>query len=78
MYVGQTKQQLNKRIYQHKNDTKIKDGQIRIDRTVLSKHRFDLNHQFDFENVQVLEVENVKFKRNVSEMIYVYNVRTQL
>lgn len=71
VYIGQTKQHLYKRIGQHKNDTKIKNGVMQIDRTALCKHRFQNDHKFDFENVKILDVENVKFKRNISEMIYI-------
>ena len=56
---------------QHKNDSKIKNNEIQIDKTALCKHRFNFDHNFDFENVKILDIENVKFKRNISEMIYI-------
>lgn len=70
-YIGQTKQHLKKRVNQHKYDTKVKEGTLHIDKTALSKHRFNFDHTFDFNNVQILDVESCRFKRNISEMIHI-------
>ena len=69
VYIGQTKQNLDKRIKQHKNDSKIRSN---FDKTALTKHIFELNHNFDFDNVSILDVEPIKFKRNISEMVQIY------
>lgn len=71
VYIGQTKQHIKKRISQHKYDTKIKDGMVQLDKTALAKHRFEFDHQFDFENYKILDVESTRLKRNISEMIYI-------
>jgi len=69
--VGQTRQYLHKRVYQHKNSchiTKIN----KPEKTALAKHHFDKeNHHFDFINVEILDKECNWYKRNISEMIQI-------
>ena len=40
-------------------------------KTALAHHHFDTGHQFDFENVRVLDYEQNYKKRIVSEMIHI-------
>ena len=69
-YVGQTRQYLSKRIYQHRyscND-KFNDKE---DRTALANHHFLTGHIFDFEGVVILDRETNWLKRNISEMVHI-------
>ena len=63
-YIEQTKQYLNKRIYGHKYSLTSNS-----ESTALSKHSKDLNHQFDFNNVKILDFEEHYNKRLLKEMI---------
>lgn len=64
-YIGQTKQYLNKRIYNHKysinNDV---NGE-----TALSKHAKQFNHKFNFDDTKILVKENNYRKRLLLEMV---------
>lgn len=68
-YVGQTTQYLKKRIYQHQYS--CRDKNKTKDLTALAAHHFETGHQFDFENVKILDNESIKLKRNYSEMIQI-------
>ena len=70
-YVGQTKQWLEKRVYQHKYDCKV-TNYLNKDHTALAKHHFETSHRFLFEDVEILDTEPVQRKRNVSEMVQIY------
>ena len=50
-YVGQTKRQLNTRIKEHNNDINKKS----CSPFVISKHRIDSSHDFDWGNVKILD-----------------------
>ena len=41
-----------------------------IDRSVISEHRIENNHYFNWKNVKILDKEPNYFKRLVSEMIH--------
>jgi len=69
-YIGQTKQYLHKRVYQHKYDCKLTNIN-KTDKTALASHHFELQHYFDFDNVEILDKEPNYFKRNLSEMIQI-------
>lgn len=64
-YIGQTKQYLEKRLKQHKNDIKTNN----LNSTALSKHALEQLHHFNFDNAKVLAFENDFIKKNVLEMI---------
>ncbi|XP_046588309.1 uncharacterized protein LOC124293079 isoform X2 [Neodiprion lecontei] len=69
-YVGQTKQYLKNRIYQHRNscrNVKILDE----NKTALAAHYFDSGHGFDFDKAKILDLENNWLKRSVSEMVWI-------
>lgn len=63
-YIGQSKQQLKKRVYQHEYSVKNK-----IISTALSEHHIETGHNFDFKNVSILKQENNYHKRLLTEMI---------
>ena len=47
VYIGQTKQKLETRIYQHKKDCEDRNKD-KVGKTALATHRFEKNHVFDF------------------------------
>ncbi|XP_044766280.1 uncharacterized protein LOC123322400 [Coccinella septempunctata] len=69
-YIGQTKQLLSSRVRQHKNDCheKFRDKE---GKTALALHSFSTGHQFDFQQISVLDGEKNWMKRNLSEMIHI-------
>lgn len=66
-YVGQTKRKLRTRIAEHRNDIKKNANNL----SVISTHRLNFNHDFDWNNVRVLDKERSYCKRLISEMIYI-------
>ena len=72
-YIGETKQLLQKRLNQHKND--IKNNK---ENTALAVHANIEKHNFDFEATKILDFENNSKKRKISECIYILINITQL
>lgn len=66
-YVGQTKRQLNTRISEHKNH--IRRGMS--GHSVITDHRISSNHDFDWDNVSVLDNEPWLRKRLISEILHI-------
>jgi len=66
-YVGQTKRQLGTRLKEHMSDIKKKNGLL----SVVSNHRLDCNHEMNWLETAILDVESSYVKRMVSEMIYI-------
>ncbi|KAI4461480.1 atp-binding cassette abc transporter-related [Holotrichia oblita] len=66
-YIGQTKQYLKKRIYNHQYTA---THNVTAE-TALSKHSKDRRHNFDFQNTKILKKENNYKKRLIYEMIYI-------
>ncbi|KAI4468002.1 hypothetical protein MML48_2g00000902 [Holotrichia oblita] len=66
-YIGQTKQYLKKRIYDHQYTV---THNVTAE-TALSKHSKDRRHNFDFQNTKILKKENNYKKRLIYEMIYI-------
>lgn len=66
-YVGQTKRKLKTRINEHRADIK------KSSRTpsVITAHRLDYNHEFNWDKVEVLDREPVLHKRLTAEMIHI-------
>jgi len=69
-YVSQTKRQLNTRMREHLNDIKKSTGTRSV-----SDHRLELNHDFNWEEVRILDKEPSWKKRIVSEMIHIKKQR---
>lgn len=65
-YIGQTKQTLEQRIYQHRNS--IKTGESP---TGLTNHAHDLDHQFDFKSATPIHFEREKSRRLVAEGVFI-------
>jgi len=66
-YVGQTKRQLNTRVKEHKLDIKKTTGPP----SVISQHRLTNNHDFKWDDIDILDKERKYHNRLVSEMIYI-------
>ncbi|XP_011868003.1 PREDICTED: uncharacterized protein LOC105562081, partial [Vollenhovia emeryi] len=66
-YVGQTKRQLGTRVKEHYNDIKRNLASP----SVISCHRMDASHEFDWESVSILDEEPSYHKRLISEMIHI-------
>jgi len=69
-YVGQTKRQLKTRIAEHRNHIK----RNMPTHSVIIDHRIISDHDFDWDNVEILDVERNFNKRLISEMI---NIKSQ-
>jgi len=66
----QTKRKLSTRVGGHKKDITRKTS----NHSVITKHRLDSNHDFDWENPIILDKEKQYYRRLISEMI---NIKTQ-
>jgi len=72
-YVGQTKRQLCTRIKEHMSDIKKKNGL-----SVVSNHRLEYNHDMNWSEIAILDVETSYCKRIISEMVYIKRQRNSL
>jgi len=66
-YVGQTSRQLKTRIKEHRNNINWKSANP----SVITKHRLNFKHDFDWESVKILDNERYVGKRLISEMLYI-------
>ncbi|KYN01690.1 hypothetical protein ALC62_07519 [Cyphomyrmex costatus] len=66
-YVGQTKRQLQTRIKEHRNNIRMDSSK----HSVISQHIIDYGHSFDWENVDIMDVEHNYKKRLISEMLHI-------
>ena len=66
-YVGQTKRQLRTRIREHKADIKKRSGSP----SVISCHKIEHDHEFDWDNATILDSEPSYKKRLISEMVHI-------
>jgi len=73
-YVGQTKRQLCTRIKEHMSDIKKKNGLL----SVISNHRLEYNHDMNWSETAILDVETSYGKRIISEMVYIKRQRNSL
>jgi len=64
-YVGQTKRKLITRVNEHRNQI----NHTSTKNTVITEHRLNHNHEFDWTNVKILDKERFYWKRMISEMI---------
>ena len=69
-YVGQTRQYIKTRMYQHQYDCRD-INRLKKDKTALAQHHFYTGHHFDFSKVAILDKEGHYYRRNVSEMIHI-------
>jgi len=66
-YVGQTKRQLKTRIAEHRNHIKRNTST----HSVIIDHRIISDHDFDWDNADILDVERNLNKSFISEMIHI-------
>jgi len=66
-YVGQTRRLLKQRIDEHRSHIRRSMTQT----SVITEHRLEFSHDFDWKNVEILDQEGYFNKRLISEMIYI-------
>lgn len=66
-YIGQTKRQLITRIKEHSSNIKKHISNY----NVISKHRCEFNHEFDWFGTKVLHCEKQRRKREIAEMFLI-------
>jgi len=66
-YVGQTKRQLGTRLKEHRSDINKNKGLL----SVVSNHRLNDDHEMDWNQTEILDIESSYNKRIVSEMIFI-------
>ncbi|KAM0737155.1 hypothetical protein ACS0PU_000248 [Formica fusca] len=66
-YVGQTRRQLNTRITEHKNHIRRNAS----NHSVITEHRINFNHNFDWDGVRILDTEPQLRRRLISEILYI-------
>jgi len=66
-YVGQTKRALSIRVNEHRNHIRRNSTQP----SVITDHRLNSKHEFDWDNARVLDKETNYNKRLIAEMIYI-------
>jgi len=66
-YVGQTKRALSVRVNEHRSHIIRNSSQ----QSVITEHRLLYKHDFDWDNVQILDEETNYNKRLISEMIFI-------
>jgi len=68
VYIGQTKRRLKTRIEEHRKDiTKKTTSNL----SVISEHKLEFNHDFDWNNPSILDREGKYYRRLVAEMAYI-------
>ncbi|KYM97837.1 hypothetical protein ALC62_11470 [Cyphomyrmex costatus] len=66
-YVGQTKRKLITRVNEHRNHIRRNTSS----KSVITDHRLDHSHEFNWNNVNILDCESFYHKRLISEMLYI-------
>jgi len=69
-YICRTKRKLNIRISEHRRDINKKTGK----HSVITEHRINNNHEFNWNNPQILDKEKYYYRRLISEII---NIKSQ-
>ncbi|EZA52372.1 hypothetical protein X777_08770, partial [Ooceraea biroi] len=67
IYVGQTSRHLKTRLLEHKNHI-VRNTSTH---SVITEHRLNFDHVFDWENIRILDNKRLLHKRLTSEMIYI-------
>lgn len=65
-YIGETSQNLSRRLCSHRSDCKIKKRSC-----ALVDHVLDKKHTMNFEDVSILSVEKYQLKRRFLEMVHI-------
>lgn len=73
-YVGQTGRKLKTRITEHRNHIKWNTNS----HSVITEHRLNFNHDFDWENIIILDNERFLGRRLTSEMLHIQSQNNSL
>jgi len=73
-YVGQTGRTLKTRISEHRNHINRNTNT----HSVITEHRTKFSHEFNWDNVEILDRERFLSKRLISEMIYIKRQKNSL
>ena len=74
-YIGQTKRLLKIRVDEHRTIINLLHLKSH---TVITKHRINSEHNFNWDKVQIKDKETNTYKRDISEMIYIKNNKHSL
>ena len=66
-YLDQTKRKLKTRIKEHKVYIRRSTSEM----SVISRHQLNEMHELDWDNIRILDTEQLLLKRRISEMIYI-------
>jgi len=66
-YIGQTKRHLRTRVKEHFNNIKVHASNL----SVISKHKLEFNHDFDWSILVILHNEKHVRKREIAEMFFI-------
>lgn len=66
-YIGQTKRHLGTRVKEHFNNIKLHASNF----SVISKHKSEFNHDFDWSMPIILHNEKHVRKREIAEMFFI-------
>jgi len=66
-YVGQTGRQLRTRINEHRCHIKRNTNT----QSVITNHRLNFDHDFNWDDVKILDLEPFLHKRLISEMLFI-------
>ncbi|KYN15935.1 hypothetical protein ALC57_11828 [Trachymyrmex cornetzi] len=66
-YVGQTSKCVKIRMAEHRNHINRNTSQS----SVITEHRLQTSHDFDWDNIKILDKESIWNKRLLSEMIHI-------
>ena len=73
-YVGQTKRKLRTRVNEHRKNIN-KDAS---EYSVITEHRIEQNHNFDWDNPEILDHKQNYYKRLISEMIHIKSQKNSI
>jgi len=73
-YVGQTGRKIMTRVKEHKNHIR----RSTTTHSVITDHRLNDNHEFDWDNVEILDNERYLSKRLISEMLHITRQKNSL
>jgi len=65
--VGQTGRLLKTRVAEHRNHIRRNSSNV----SVITNHRMHCGHEFDWNGVEILDVERFYHKRLISEMLLI-------
>lgn len=73
-YIGQTSQQLKKRVAQHEYDCRMSN--VENPKTALAQHHATSGHHFSFNKTEILDREKKFYKRSFLEMTHIQKQRS--